>query len=221
MQPQVFVVASVEDAEGLLYELISECVFNERPVGFDTETTGCNPQKESPVGRAKLWCATFAWGEPAEKTPSPFRRAFVPREFVYVLKPFLEDERYKKVGTNLFGYDRHVCANEGIELRGIEACTSAQSRLLDPGKDAGHGLKAWGERLGYVTTEFKDVATVAIPGKEYKLRTSIKWGQKRLDKLWAEHPGKRKAIVEYACQDAAMSLDVYWHLRGQMQGVRW
>lgn len=246
-----WVVASQADAEGLLYELVSECVFERRPVGLDTETLGCNPEVESPVGRARVWCATLAWGRPS-KPPSPFRSAFVPQEFLHVLKPFLADARYPKVGTNLHGFDRHALANEGIELRGIVACTSAQSRLLNPSQEAGHGLKRWGERLGYRVRSFAEVATVPINvGEgcrvEYRCsrhthkrkrktcpecgehvvraeldkHTRIRWEEWPLDAVWQRRPHQRTRILEYATQDAAMSLDVYWHLQRQLETTAW
>ncbi|HYD33188.1 MAG TPA: 5'-3' exonuclease H3TH domain-containing protein, partial [Methylophilaceae bacterium] len=46
------------------------------------------------------------------------------------LKPLLEDPAIKKVGQNL-KYDKHVFANEGIDLRGIEHDTLLQSYVLE------------------------------------------------------------------------------------------
>lgn len=222
-------VQSREQAEGLLTELIVESSLYERPVGLDTETTGCNPKKESPVGRAKIFCATLAWGpprQPDQEGPSDYQTAYVPKEYVPVLTPWLENPRWHKVGTNLPGYDRHAFANQGVELRGIVGDTSDMSRLLDPSKNGGHSLKAWGARLGYRIREFVEVATVLVPGRVVKegkpgSYQRVSWEEKQLDELWRDYPVKRKEVMQYACQDPAMSLDVYWFLRYRAEGVQW
>jgi hypothetical protein len=255
-----FVVQSPADANGLLNELICQSVFERAVVGLDFETTGCDPSKESPVGNARVWCMTVAWGQPTEQTPSPFKTAFVPRAHLERFRCWLENPEWLKVGTNLFGFDRHALKNEGLELRGIHACTSAMSRLLDPGKNAGHGLKAWGERLGYRIRGYKETSTVAVPGDEwtqyrfthltclgcgrryekrrkwckecrpreqlhddgYRVRGNyVSFVQKELPELWADYPDRRAQIVEYACTDPAMSLDVFHRLKDKLVSVRW
>ena len=170
MQP--FVVASEADARGLLNELIVQSVFERAVIGLDFETTGCNPQVETPVGKARVWCMTVAWGEPAEQTPSPFKTAFVPRDYLEHFRLWLECPAYEKVGTNLFGFDRHACKNEGIELRGVHACTTAMSRLLNPSKSWGHGLDDLGQEMGYPVKQgkYKLLTTVASPGPEHRKR---------------------------------------------------
>jgi hypothetical protein len=258
---QPLVVESDKDADGLLNELVVQSVFERAPVGLDFETTGCDPSKQSPVGNARVWCMTVSWGQPSEVTPSPFKTAFVPREHLERFRYWLENPDWLKVGTNILGYDRHALKNEGMELRGIHACTSAMSRLLDPGKNNGHGLKAWGERLGYRTREYKELSTVPVPGAVKRVSwfcywcdwypadgekvvarkwecpacgfppntgkpwpveaQAVQWVMKELPELWADYPDKRKAIVEYACLDPAMSLDVFHHLKAKLEGVKW
>jgi hypothetical protein len=211
-------------------------------VGLDTETTGWSPDDGvSPVGRAKIFCVTLAWG--SEHTP-----CFIPREFLPHLRGWLESDRPQKVGTNLWGFDRHVFANEGIRLDGILADTVVLSRLVDsrPELDehGGHGLEAWGARIGHNKAgQFKSLVTVTrtetVPGKveEYKRvtlsRGVLKGGERQavrfvtkavqlgLDEAWEQHPERRQEIRHYACTDPVVSLKVYERLKKQAEGRRW
>ena len=214
-----------------------------KPVGLDTETTCWSPDDGvSPVGRARVWCLTLAWGERASR-----KQCFVPARFLQALKSWLEADRPQKVGTNLLGFDRHALANEGIGLSGILADTGLMSRLLDsrPELDehGGHGLKPWGTRLGYKTTQFEHLVTVTrtrtVQGKvkEYKrcaTRQGVLYGgaaqevgfrtetvQLGLDEVWERYPERREAIRGYACLDPELSLAVYEELRRQLEKRRW
>lgn len=197
-------------------------------VGLDTETTGCDPTKEGPVGRAKIWCMTLCY-----QTPEGLRAAFVSAPFVEYYRDWLESD-HSKVGHNIYGYDRHVFSNCGITLRGICGDTLGMSRLLDPSKTFGHGLKTWGTRLGYTTQDYAQVASRRVPGSQrvYKRdRTVEKDGvithytagaesvnllkkTELLDFeiLWRDYPHRRQSIVEYAVQDAVLHLDLFYHL---------
>lgn len=207
------------------------------PVGLDLETTGCNPKKESPVGRARVWCMTIATKE---------WQAFIPGEFLQCFKRWLESDM-PKVGTNLYGFDAHALLEENIKLLGIVGDTTVMSRLLNPASPldeyGGHGLKAWGQRLGWNTVGFETLVkvTAAVPGavKEYKKvqtrnvagvpRTTggarqefrYKELELQLPEVWARCPERREAIVQYATQDAAMSLEVYETLRKQLEERTW
>lgn len=209
------------------------------PVGLDCETLGWSPsQKVSPVARARVWCLTLAWGETT---------VFVPRPFLQYLKPWLESTVPQKVGTNLLGFDRHALANEGIGLEGLLADTVVMSRLLDsrPELDdgAGHGLDAWGERVGAPKAgSFQELVTVSnlrtIPGKvkTYKdaRRQGVLYGgdaqevkfkvvteEWDLQRVWEELPERREAIKQYGCTDPLASLRVYEHLKKKLEGRRW
>lgn len=213
------------------------------PVGLDTETTGCNPKKESPVERARLWCLTLAWGPPQKKTPGQFETAFVPAEYVSLLRPWLEAKEHHKVGSGIMRYDRHVLGNLGIQLKGIVGDTERMSRLKNPSKRVKHGLKPQGEELGYTVTEFSEIAGRRKPGalREYKkdariekdgvvvLRTAgaplqnvnAGWELVDLPTLWDQYPQRREKIVQYATQDPCMSLDAWYARQGELREVAW
>lgn len=189
-----------------------------------------------------MWCLTLAWGEHGSR-----KQCFVSAEFLPELKPWLESDRPQKVGTNLWGFDRHALASCGIEMGGVLADTALMSRLLDsrPALDdgEGHGLKQWGARLGLTTTSFEELVTVqrtrVVPGKvkQYKrcgVRKGVLYGWEAqevrfkvevvelgLDEVWRDYPERREAIKEYACRDPEMSLAVYERLRKQLEARRW
>lgn len=237
-----FIVRSLADAEGLATELLVHSEFEEHPVGFDVETLSCDPKKQSPVERARVWCASFAWGQPRPEDqvgPSDFFTAWSPVEYLAPLRRWFENHRYLKATTNGFGYERHAMLNMGVELRGIASCTSALSRLLNPGKNGGHGLKQCGERLGYHTVEYNEVVGIARAGSEQKPKTKlvgrgkksmpvecgehsiVHWEHPELDWLWENKPERRDLIVRYSVQDSCMSLDVHWALMRQLLELRW
>jgi DNA polymerase I-like protein with 3'-5' exonuclease and polymerase domains len=232
-------VTSAEEAARLCNWLLDY----PQPVGTDTETLGWSPDdKVSPVGRARVWCLTLCWGEKSKRTT-----VFVPREYVTLLKPWLESDTLQKVGTNLLGFDCHALRNSGIELSGVLADTGVMSRLLDsrPGLDdgEGHGLKAWAKRLGHEQVEFETLVIVTrtrtVPGKvaEYKktgyIQGVLKGGERQdvvfkqetvelgLDEVWRDFPERREAIKRYACVDPMLSLELYEALRKQLESRRW
>lgn len=208
---------------------------HEGPVAVDTETLGCDPSKQSPVGTATLWSMQLAWGEPADVPPSDFETAFIPAEFLPFFKEWLEDHTRAKVGSSILSYDRHVFKNHDIELRGVVGCTWLQSKLRDPSNNVEHGLKAWGERLGYEVKEYSSFSrrlrggkvrhykkdrevdgVTFVAGAEFQ---TINWNNTEdvpLDELWEKYPTRRRAIVDYACMDAAMSLDGFYFLREEL-----
>jgi DNA polymerase-1 len=193
------IVDSAHNACILLDSLFGYAVNYDGPVALDTETTGCNPKKEGPVGKARLWCMTLAWGDTGCE-----QSAYVPREWLPAFKAWLECDRYPKVGQNIYGYDRHVLANEGLRLRGIVGDTQRMSKLLNPANDAGHGLKDQARRLGFEMTDYEDVV-----GKK-----------ESIEELWAD-PERRQKFIEYACRDAVATLAVYRDNATRLKGVKW
>lgn len=205
------------------------------PFGVDTETTGCNPRVESPVGRAKLWCLTIAWRD----TEGNVLSLFALREWLWVFRLFLESPYRTKVGANLWGFDRHVFANEGIELRGIVADTNRMARLLDPAHRG--GLKDDIRELGLPVVEYGEV-TRAVAGREVAgkparyhkrtgalladeqyMRSELRWDATQeidLELAWQD-PERREAIRNYALQDARGHLLVAEHRAKQLEQRAW
>lgn len=135
-----------------------------------------------------------------------------------------------------------ILADTGLMSRLIDSRPA-----LDDGE--GHGLKPWGTRLGHTTTPFEELVTVTrtrtVPGKvkEYKrvgyapmaqvLWPTLRGGEYQevrfktvteqlgLDEVWRDYPERREAIRRYACLDPMLNLEVYEHLRKQLEGRRW
>lgn len=172
---------------------------SQRLIGLDTETEGCDPSKESPIGRAKVFCITFATKDSAY---------FLGPEHLHLAKPLIEDYRVKKTGTNLLGFDRHALANMGIELRGVHRDTADMSRLLFP--DAlSHGLKHHGKQLGIEMVDYKTLMAEAakqleLPGMEPPPKKKGK--PVTPSEIWSTFTYLKDKFIEYALKDPWVSL---------------
>jgi len=155
---------------------------------LDTETTALDPMQAQLVG------ISFAVedGE-AAYLPLAHRYAGAPPQLTFdatlaKLKPWLESAQHRKVGQHL-KYDRHIFANHGIELRGIQDDTLLESYVLE--SDKSHDLGNLAERhLGLKSISYDD-----ITGK----------GAKRIS--FAEVPIEKAA--EYSAEDSDLTLRVH------------
>lgn len=122
----------------------------------DTETTSLEPMNAQIVGLSFSVEALQA-----AYLPLAHRYAAAPQQLdldlvLKKLKPWFEDPTARKLGQNL-KYDRHVLANHGVELRGIEHDTLLQSYVLE--SDKAHDMDALAARhLGLKTISFAEVA---------------------------------------------------------------
>ena len=122
---------------------------------LDTETDSLDPMAARIVG------ISFA-DKPGEAAYVPLHHSGpdapeqLPFDEVLArLKPWLEDESAKKIGQNL-KYDRHVLANAGIALAGVQHDTLLQSYVLEAHKT--HNLEALAERhLGRKGLSYEDL----------------------------------------------------------------
>ncbi|HEX4985880.1 MAG TPA: DNA polymerase I [Burkholderiales bacterium] len=122
---------------------------------IDTETTGLDPMTAQLVGVSLAV-------EPQRAAYIPVGHSYagapeqLPRELVLArLKPWLEDAGRRKVGQNL-KYDRHVLANAGLRLEGIEHDTLLQSYVLESHRP--HDMDDLAARhLGIRTITYDDV----------------------------------------------------------------
>ena len=98
-------------------------------VGFDTETTGLEPMTARLVGMS------FAFGDSAWYLPLAHEYPGAPAQVgiepaLKWLRPWLEDDRAKKVGQNL-KFDAHILANHGVALRGVAHDTVIEAYVLE------------------------------------------------------------------------------------------
>lgn len=237
-----YVIETEDRAKSLASFLLKHGKYS--PIAVDTETEGCDPSKESPIGTARVWCLSLAWyrgGGGLGQAQQP-NAAFIPRQLLPYFESVLSDPTVGIVGTKLWGYDRHALKNHGIELRGILGDTLDMSRLLNPSKLSGHGLKAWGEKLGYEIIKLDKILEIPWHDENVFTYKSTRTVRSKLhghrvfyyegatvqkisfsqtmrltpQKLWDHYPWRREALVEYAVQDARMSLDTYLHLKEQI-----
>ncbi len=116
-------------------ELLGHLFSYKGVVGLDTETSGINPRKQaSACGAGRIEC----WSLSTEK----YEKVFLWSDQLEPFTPWLQSDKHKKVGHNIYGFDYHMFANHGITLAGIAADTMIMSRLLYCSKERSHSLKA-------------------------------------------------------------------------------
>ncbi|MBS4097267.1 MAG: DNA polymerase I [Sulfuricella sp.] len=163
---------------------------------IDTETTGLDPLTSRLVG--------------ISLAVAPHRAAYLPLNHRYAgapdqldeesvlarLKPWLESPTQRKLGQNL-KYDRHIFANHGIRMAGVEHDTLLQSYVLESHKP--HDMDNLAERhLGVKTIAYAEVC-----GKGAK---QIGFDQVDLD-----------TATRYAAEDADITLQLHQTLYPQVQ----
>ncbi len=118
----MIVIKTIEEAQELLDE---ELDLYDEVYGIDTETEGIDPRSEPPgSGRGRIVCWSIAWERDGQ-----YQRAYLPTSALEVFKDWLENPHVKKVGHNIFGFDKHMFMNHGIHLQGIVGDTMHMSKL--------------------------------------------------------------------------------------------
>ncbi len=180
-----------------LYDLIEKLNSSDL-VALDTETTGLDVMDAQLVG--------------ISLSITPHEAVYLPLAHVYpgapdqldrsrtlaCLKPWLESDQHKKVGQNL-KFDKHIFANHGISLSGIQDDTLLESYVLESHKS--HDMDSLALRhLNVKTISFIDVA-----GKGAK---QICFDQVDLD-----------IATHYAAEDADITLQLHQALSPQIEAV--
>ncbi len=162
---------------------------------FDTETTSLDAMAATLVG------LSFAVpGGGAAYVPVAHTYAGAPDQLsvdavLLALRPWLESDKYKKVGQNL-KYDKHVLANYDVRLRGIADDTMLASYVLE--SDKSHDMDSLARRhLGLETIPY-----TAICGKGAK---QIGFDQVALEQA-----------AEYAAEDADITLRLQQHFAAHL-----
>ena len=132
-------------------------------VGLDTETEGVNPREQSPVDNGEVICWSLAyesefkhdvWGTPLA------HRVFLWAKHLDMFRAYLGDAKKKKVGHNVFTFDRHVLRRRGVNLRGVVGDTLRMSKLLRSDKRVDHSLKGLMRlQFGYELGAYKELFT--------------------------------------------------------------
>lgn len=127
----VTIVNNHKEAYRVLSQLLQ--IPPENPVAWDTETTGVNPAKESPVHNGRVICATAYAGDHVDFGSGP--RLFIDcldgeQSLLDVFKPYFESSISLKVWHH-YGFDRHVLENHNIVPQGFAGDTMHMARLLN------------------------------------------------------------------------------------------
>ncbi|MDQ3261960.1 MAG: DNA polymerase I [Pseudomonadota bacterium] len=160
-----------------------------------TETTGLDPMTARIVGMSF--------------SVEPHRGAYIPLAHRYAgapaqldfeqtlarLKPLLEDPSIKKLGQNV-KYDRHIFANHGIYLNGIEHDTLLESYVLESHRP--HDINSLASR-------HLDVKTIKLEEVSGKGVNQIGFDQVSVEKA-----------AEYSTEDADLTLQLHHHLHPQI-----
>lgn len=163
---------------------------------FDTETTSLDPMTAKIVGVSFSVQSGEAAYLPLSHDYFDAPAQLPWNETLNKLKPILENAAIKKVGQNL-KYDKHVLANHGIALNGIEHDTLLQSYVLESHR--GHGMDELSERhLGITPISFEEVA-----GKGAK---QVSFNQVTVE-----------TAAEYAAEDADITLQLHQALSPQVE----
>ncbi|QIL78644.1 DNA polymerase I [Diaphorobacter sp. HDW4A] len=163
---------------------------------IDTETTSLDEQQARIVGISfSVEPGNAAYVPVAHDGPDAPEQ--LPLDLVLAkLKPWLEDEAKKKLGQHI-KYDRHVFANEGIDVRGYLHDTMLESYVLEVHKP--HGLSSLADRhTGRSGITYEDLC-----GKGAK---QIPFSQVPVEKAAA-----------YSCEDSDQTLDVHNVLWPQLE----
>ena len=165
-------------------------------VAIDTETTSLNYMQAKIVGISVAIASNEAYYIPVmheyDGVPDQLDREYVLEK----LKPWLENQDYKKIGHNL-KYDSHVFANHGIELNGTDFDSMLESYVLNSTATR-HNLNAVAKRyLNIDTTSYEDVA-----GKGVK---QIGFNQVNLEEA-----------IHYAAEDADVSFQLHQTLHPKL-----
>jgi DNA polymerase-1 len=195
-----------ETSENITYTLINteellqnflEQLKRQKRFAFDTETDGLNPITANLVGISISWEAGTGYYLPV-RCPSGSQALECDRALA-ALKPFLEDEKVKKVGHNI-KFDQLVMRSAGITLRGVEMDTMVAAFLVDASRMQ-YGI----DSLALQFLNFKKVATVELIGKGKNQLT--------MDRVPLE------TITRYAAEDADIALRLADLLKERLDAV--
>jgi DNA polymerase I len=165
-------------------------------VSVDTETTSLDPLTAQLVGISLSVQASHAAYIPVGHTyagaPAQLSRDHV----LAALKDWLENPRYRKLGQNL-KYDKHVFANCGILLGGVEHDTLLQSYVLESHRP--HDMDSLAAR-------HLDITTISYDDVTGKGASRIPFEQVELARA-----------TEYAAEDADVTLQLHQMLYPQVE----
>jgi len=190
-QPRVYETLLNEEQLSIWLKKINDASL----VSIDTETTGLDPLQDKLVGISFSVEAHHGAYLPLAHRYSAAPPQLDLRSALQRLKRWLEDSGKPKLGQNL-KYDKHIFANHGVALSGIEHDTLLQSYVLESHRP--HDLDNLAQRHLGVKTVTYDEVTGKGPGR-------ISFEQVAVDQA-----------TKYAAEDADIALQLHQTLYPQI-----
>ncbi len=162
---------------------------------LDTETTDLDPFAARLVGISFALEAGRAAYLPLGHAYAGAPAQLPLTEVLEKLKPWLESARHAKLGQHL-KYDRHVFANHGIALAGIQDDTLLESYVLE--SDKAHDL-------GSLASRHLNLATISYDAVTGKGASRISFAQVEVERAG-----------QYAAEDADVTLRVHQVFRERL-----
>jgi hypothetical protein len=181
----------------------------------DTEVMAIDLKAEGPVGNGYVTCLSIYSGPDIDYGNGPslwIDNLDDACGILQLFKPWLEDERFKKVWHN-YGFDRHVLWNEGINVQGFGGDTMHMARLQDTSRanSGGYSLEALTNALiGRRKEPMKELFGVKRKRKD---GTDGLMVDVPAVEILQRDPLHRKRFIEYSCYDAEGT----WLLREELQ----
>lgn len=191
----------------------------DKPVAWDTETTGVNPKKRSPVFNGSVICATAYAGDHVDFGTGS--RLFIDcldgeRGILDVFKPYFESQKFPKVWHN-YSFDRHVLANHQIVSHGFAGDTMHMARLVN----STHTRYSLDELCRKYLNTRKRSMLERFGAPEKLLNGSD--GKKisiPCTKVLHREEKYRTGWIEYATQDAELTHRLYYTLDSYLRGMK-
>ncbi|MGL4667527.1 MAG: DNA polymerase I, partial [Saezia sp.] len=189
-------------------------------VAMDTETTSLEPMVAKLVGISFSIAPYSGWYIPLTHDYTGVADQLLLEQVLEKLKPWLEDEKAKKVGQNI-KYDWHVFANHGIDVKGYAHDTMLQSYVLEAHRP--HGLESLAERhLGRHGTSYTDLCgkgVQQIPFSQLDIERAGHYAAEDSDMTLAVHQKLWPEIEKTAHADMQNGLAYIYELEMKTSGV--
>lgn len=190
----------------------------------DTETTGIDVKRQSPVGNGRVICASIYSGPDVDFGAGPqlwIDNLDSASGTLDLFAPWLQDPEVEKVWHN-YSFDRHVLFNHGIRVRGFGGDTMHMARLWNAARtvDGGYSLEALsfellGKRKRPIMERFgrPKLRKDGTPGKVLEFPD--------LEALQRGGGGELTDWIDYCCYDTLSTWELRRVLQERLEAMPW
>ncbi len=207
----------------------------------DTETTGIDPKKETPIGHGRVICLSVYCGRDVDfsacSTHSLNKSTDSERStclwvdtmgeeadaILEEFRRFLEDETRRKCWHN-YSFDKHMLANHKIRCKGFAGDTMHMARLWDSSRGMQTGGEGYSlEALSVDLLRVKKTDMMDLFGKRHVLKDGT------LGKTWTladtaelqKDPDEFEKWVHYSARDTKVTWFLYQMLAVHLRHMEW